>query len=160
MDGNTGAGFSCSLTAALPMVRESGSVKLSTPCNIYAECGDMCRMAQESFVCFDMNAKNQIIEKRLISLGIVNASLVHPREVFRGAIVNGACSVIVAHNHPTGDTAPGAEDLLITRQLVEAGKIIGIRVLDHVIIGRPSDGQQGWLSMQEVEAAINKVVKT
>ena len=68
-----------------------------------------------------------------------DASLVHPREVFRGAIRNGACSVILAHNHPSGDCTPSAEDIRITKNLVEAGKIIDIKVMDHVVIGRKTE---------------------
>ncbi len=107
-------------------------------------------MAQECFIVADLNTRNRLIDKRLVSLGIADASLIHPREVYRGAIVNNASAVILVHNHPSGDTQPSAEDLRITRQLVEAGKIININVLDHVIIGRPQrDGDPGFLSMRE-----------
>jgi DNA repair protein RadC len=70
----------------------------------------------------------------LTSLGTLNASLVHPREVFRLAVMQGIASVILGHNHPSGSTEPSEEDLRITRRLVEAGKILGIEILDHVII--------------------------
>ena len=85
-----------------------------------------------------------------VSEGLLDASLVHPREVFKKAILSTSAAVILAHNHPSGDTTPSAEDIKITRQLVEAGKIIDIKVLDHIIIGNPEAHQQGgFLSMRE-----------
>jgi DNA repair protein RadC len=78
-----------------------------------------------------------MINRHLVSLGIADASLVHCREVFRPAIHDGAMNILVAHNHPSGDPTPSSEDVQITRKLVDAGRIIGIELLDHVIIGRP-----------------------
>lgn len=84
-----------------------------------------------------LNSKNQLINRHMVSLGLVDACLVHPREVFRVAIAeDGASAIVLAHNHPSSDPTPSAEDLRITRQLIEAGKILDVRVLDHVIIGR------------------------
>jgi DNA repair protein RadC len=82
----------------------------------------------------------------------LDASLVAPREVFRGAVADSAAAIVCAHNHPSGDPTPSAEDVRITRQLVEAGRILGIRVLDHVVIGRPDatgPGAPGFLSLRE-----------
>jgi DNA repair protein RadC len=76
-----------------------------------------------------------------VSKGILDASLVHPREVFKEAIRTSSAAIVVVHNHPTGDVTPSAEDLRVTRQVVEAGKIVGIEVLDHVIVGRAGAGQ-------------------
>jgi len=76
-----------------------------------------------------------VIEKHLVSLGTVSSALVHPREVFRALILSSASTTILAHNHPSGDPTPSSEDVRITRQLVSAGEIMGIKVLDHVIIG-------------------------
>ena len=84
-----------------------------------------------------------------VSRGLLNASLVHPREVFKGAIRASAAAVILAHNHPSGDPAPSAEDLAITRQLVESGRIIGIPVMDHVILGRRAGATAGHFSLRE-----------
>ena len=83
-----------------------------------------------------LNTKNVVQYVELVSLGILDASLVHPREVFREAVRSSAAAMILLHNHPSGDTTPSGEDIRITRQLVEAGKLMGIDVLDHVIIGR------------------------
>ena len=96
---------------------------------------DMKALAQEVFVVITMNAKNRVIQRHLVSIGIVDSALVHPRETFRPAILDGASSVILAHNHPSGDSCPSAEDIKITKQLVQAGQNIGIKVLDHIIIG-------------------------
>jgi DNA repair protein RadC len=144
-----------SLHVDLPLVRESmrdlngGPVRARTPQDIVALCDDIRHSAQEAFIVVDLNAKNNVIDKRLVSLGLLDASLVHPREVFRGAIVNNAAAVVVCHNHPSGDPTPSAEDIRITRQLVDAGKVLSIRVLDHVVIGRPDNGTPGFLSLRE-----------
>lgn len=99
---------------------------------------------KEHFVMFALNTRNRVKGWQIVTQGIIDAALIHPREVFRPAIVMAASAVIVAHNHPSGDTSPSAEDLKITRQLVDAGAIIGIHCLDHVIIGNP-----GFLSLRE-----------
>jgi DNA repair protein RadC len=88
----------------------------------------------ETFIVVLLNAANQIIRQVNVSDGSLNAVLIHPREVFRLAIAESAAAIILAHNHPSGNTEPSSEDIAITRQLVEAGRIVDIRVLDHVII--------------------------
>jgi len=109
--------------------------KLTSPEEIEKQLIDMRNLAQETFVTLTFNTKNHLIARHLISLGTVNSTLVHPREVFRPAITDGAASIVVAHNHPSGDPSPSAEDIKITRKLVEAGKHIEINLLDHLIIG-------------------------
>ncbi|MEH7074207.1 MULTISPECIES: RadC family protein [Bacillaceae] len=96
---------------------------------------DMRFLSQEHFVCMYLNTKNQVIHKQTIFIGSLNASIVHPREVFREALKRSAASIIAAHNHPSGDPAPSREDIEVTKRLVECGKIIGIDLLDHLIIG-------------------------
>jgi DNA repair protein RadC len=95
-------------------------------------------MAKEHFKLILLNTRNKIIGISDISTGTLNASLVHPREVFKEAITRSASSVVVAHNHPSGDTQPSDEDIRITKRLVEAGRIIGIEVLDHIIVTKGS----------------------
>jgi len=104
---------------------------------------DRLERNKEHFFLISLNTRNKVKFVELISTGTVNASLVHPREVFRRSIIRGAAAAIICHNHPSGDAEPSEEDINITRRLIEAGKIIGIEVLDHVIIGTKS------LSMKE-----------
>ena len=92
--------------------------------------------AKEHFKLVLLNTRNKVTGILTISIGTLNASLVHPREVFKEAIVRSASSVILAHNHPSDDLEPSEEDIKITRRMVEAGKIMGIEVLDHIIISR------------------------
>lgn len=96
---------------------------------------DMRFLSQEHFVCLYLNTKNQVLHKQTIFIGSLNASIVHPREVFREALKRSAASIICLHNHPSGDPAPSREDIEVTKRLVECGKLIGIDVLDHLIIG-------------------------
>lgn len=92
-------------------------------------------LKKEVFTCVLLDGKNRIIKDVTISEGSLTASIVHPREVFNPAVRESAASVLFVHNHPSGDPTPSEEDQAVTRQLVEAGKILGIHVLDHVIIG-------------------------
>lgn len=99
---------------------------------------------QEHFKVLLLDSKNYVLKVLTVTVGTLNSSLVHPREVFRPAITQSAASVILAHNHPSGDPTPSPEDLQVTRQLVEAGRILGIEVLDHIIIGGI-----GYVSLKE-----------
>lgn len=92
-------------------------------------------LQKEHFVCLFLNTKNQVIAQETLSIGSLNASIVHPREVFRAAIKYGSASIVCAHNHPSGDPAPSPEDIAITKRLVESGRIVGIDVLDHIVVG-------------------------
>lgn len=96
---------------------------------------EMRTLTQEHFVVLFLNTKNQIIHRQTVFIGSLNASIVHPREVFREAVKRSAASIICAHNHPSGDPTPSQEDIQVTRRLVECGKMIGIELLDHLIIG-------------------------
>lgn len=94
---------------------------------------------RETFVALLLNTKNRIIKKEVVSFGSLNANIVHPREVYKEAILNGAARIAVAHNHPSGDPYPSNEDLELTKKLYEVGEVIGIPLIDHVIVGE--DGQ-------------------
>ena len=96
---------------------------------------DMTSLNQEHFVTLFLNVKNQILHKQTIFIGSLNASIVHPREIFREAVKRSAASIICAHNHPSGNPAPSKEDIDVTKRLYEAGLLMGIELLDHVIIG-------------------------
>ncbi len=100
---------------------------------------------KEHFIAIYLNTKNSILKQEVISIGSLNANIVHPREVFRTACMVSAAGIIVVHNHPSGDPTPSTEDIELTKTLVESGKIIGINVLDHVIIGH--DRNYGFREM-------------
>ncbi|BFT74939.1 MULTISPECIES: DNA repair protein RadC [Paenibacillus] len=101
-------------------------------------------LQKEHFVCLFLNTKNHVLAQETLSMGSLNASIVHPREVFRAAIKRSSASIVCVHNHPSGDPTPSPEDIQLTHRLVEAGTIIGIEVLDHVIIG-----DQRFISLKE-----------
>jgi len=105
---------------------------------------DIAGKQQEHFVCISLNGANEVIEKRIVTVGLLNKSPVHPREVFADVIADRAAAVIFVHNHPSGELRPSESDLKIHRQLIEAGKILGIQILDHVIVTR-----KGHYSLRE-----------
>ena len=96
---------------------------------------EMRFLSQEHFITLYLNTKNQVLHKQTIFIGSLNASIVHPREVYKEAFRRSAASIICLHNHPSGDPTPSREDIEVTKRLVECGKIIGIELLDHIIIG-------------------------
>ena len=89
---------------------------------------------REVFFVMCLNTKNHVVAVHRCHIGSLNASIVHPREVFKSAILNNAASVIVAHQHPSGDITPSLEDINVTKRLAEAGKLLGIEVLDHLVV--------------------------
>jgi DNA repair protein RadC len=113
--------------------------------NIFHLQGEM----QEHFMIILLDTKNKIIGARTLFTGTLNKSLVHPRDIFATALVSSACSVILAHNHPSGDTTPSISDINITKRIVAGGEMLGIDVLDHVIIGSNLDEDYSYLSMRE-----------
>jgi len=110
--------------------------RIRGPGDVYERCAPAMRdLAQEEFRILLLNTQHAVLSDLLITRGILDASVVHPREVFRPAIAESAAAIILVHNHPSGDPLPSVEDREITRQLAEAGRILGIPVLDHVVIG-------------------------
>ena len=107
---------------------------------------DMEFLQVEHFDVIGLSTKNHVIFKENISIGSLNASIVHPREAFKGLIRRSCAACILVHNHPSSDASPSEEDILLTKKLVECGKLIGIEVLDHVIVG--ADGG-GYVSLKE-----------
>lgn len=105
---------------------------------------EMRFLSQEHFVALYLNTKNQVMHKQTLFIGSLNASIVHPREVFKEAFRRSAASIVCLHNHPSGDPAPSREDIDVTKRLVECGKILGIDVLDHLIIG-----EKKYVSLKE-----------
>ncbi len=146
------------LKAALELGRRVGvesqaaRVRISTPADVYALLRHRAAtLGREVFWALLLDAKNRLKCQPVdVTAGILDASLVHPREVFREAVRSAAAAVVLAHNHPSGDPSPSAEDLRITRQLVDAGGVVDIKVLDHVILGRcGATHKDGYLSLRE-----------
>lgn len=108
--------------------------EILTPQDVWKLCADFRESKREHFVAFYLDTQGRVIERQIISIGTLDASLVHPREVFEPAVSLRAASIIVAHNHPSGNLEPSREDVEITKQLVEAGKILDIQIIDHVIV--------------------------
>ncbi|GGL41270.1 RadC family protein [Sporolactobacillus putidus] len=96
---------------------------------------EMRILKQEHFIALFLNTKNQVLHKTTIFIGSLNASIVHPREVFKEAVRRSAAAIICFHNHPSGDPSPSREDIEVTKRLVSCGKILGVDMLDHIVIG-------------------------
>ncbi|BCD68816.1 DNA repair protein RadC [Nitratiruptor sp. YY09-18] len=117
---------------------------ITSPKDVYEELKEYFDKKQEYFIAFYLDGAKRICEKRVITIGTLNQSLVHPREVFAPAIENRCASIIVAHNHPSNNLTPSKEDVLITERLKQSGKILGIELLDHIIFSK-----EGFVSLQE-----------
>jgi DNA repair protein RadC len=120
----------------IQLVRE-GYIKTTTICaprDILRSIKPFIRSDREQFIALYLDARSQVIAHHIVSVGTTNATLVHPREVFKPAIIKNACAVIVAHNHPSGGAEPSENDLELTERLREAGRILGIELMDHLII--------------------------
>ena len=110
--------------------------KVRSPKDVYTLMYPKMReQKKEKFITLYLDTKNQILKEETVSIGSLNASIVHPREVFKSALLESSASVIMVHNHPSGDPSPSREDIMVTEKLVEGGKLLGIDVLDHIIIG-------------------------
>jgi DNA repair protein RadC len=105
---------------------------------------------KETMVVVLLNTRMRVIGHSVVAVGVVDQVLCHAREVFRPAIVGAAKSLCLMHNHPSGDASPSDADIRITRQMVEAGKILGVDVTDHVIIGQKTDTSRGYTSLREL----------
>ena len=115
-----------------------------SPQDVFDNLKDIRESKKEHFIVFFLDSRNQEIKREIISIGTINSSLVHPREVFEPAVKYLAVQVILAHNHPSGELAPSEDDLGVNKRLSEAGKILGIEVLDHIIVTKT-----GFLSFKE-----------
>jgi DNA repair protein RadC len=125
------AAFELGRRAALP-APAGGPIR--GPEDVLAHVRELRRARREHFVVLLLNARHELQARETVSIGTLNASIVHPREVFRPAILHSAASVVLVHNHPSGDPEPSDEDLAITKRLVQVGDLVGIGVLDHVIV--------------------------
>ena len=135
-----GPGKACLLLAAFELTKRALEVEdnnlptINTAKEAVAQLQELRTAKKEHFVVLYLNARNQLVCKETISVGTLNASLVHPREVFYPAIEHLAASIIIAHNHPSGETEPSEADIMLTGRLKDAGKLLGIEVADHIII--------------------------
>ena len=113
------------------------NIKMDSPDKIYEYIkGEVEGLEQEHFYALYLDSKKNLIDKKLLFIGTLNKSIVHPREIFKYAYLLSASSIICVHNHPSGDTIPSKEDLNLTKALVEIGKMQGINIIDHIIIGK------------------------
>ena len=115
--------------------RPADRPQINSPQDVFNLLGpEMSALAQEQLRVLLLNTRNQVMAQRIVYQGNVNSSIVRPAEVFRAAIIDSAPSIIISHNHPSGDPTPSPEDVSITRELVQGGKLLGIDVLDHIVI--------------------------
>jgi DNA repair protein RadC len=131
------------IVAALELGRRAATVqdergdRIRGPADVFARMGPKLRdVQQEEFHALLLNSRHRVRREVLVTRGTLDAALIHPREVFRPAVAEGAAAVVLVHNHPSGDPAPSPEDRAVTRQLAAAGRAVGIPVLDHVVVGR------------------------
>ena len=110
---------------------------------------EMRRLRKESLRVILLDTRYHLIRVEEVSIGSVNESIAHPRDIFRPAVVSSAYAVIVVHNHPSGDPSPSQTDHSLTRRLVEAAELLQIKLLDHIIIGAPAEGSPGYFSFKE-----------
>lgn len=146
-------GKACSLVAAFELTKRALNLQdtslpfIQSPQDVLQHVIEMRKQKKEHFVALFLNARNQLLLKEVISVGTLTASLVHPREVFEPALRISAASIIVVHNHPSGETEPSEEDKEITQRLIKAGKLLGIDVIDHIIVTATR-----YISMKELHS--------
>ncbi len=127
------------ITAAIEFSRRRlcpSITKISYPTDILPAVRHFVTRAQEYFIVISLNGAHEIIKTRVVSIGILNRTIIHPREVFSDSLKERAASIILAHNHPSGNLEPSNEDIEVTKRLVESGELLGIKVLDHIIFSQ------------------------
>ncbi len=144
-----GGAKSLMLSAAMELGRRHytvrGARKISGPEDAYEVLKHYGDRSQEHFFVLCLNGAHQLTRSELVTMGLLNRSMVHPREVFAPAIEARSASIIIAHNHPSGNLEPSDEDRAVTRRIAEAGELLGIGLLDHIVFGA-----DGWVSMREL----------
>jgi len=137
----------CQILASFELARRyfgKKDVKITFPTDVLPFVRDICDKKQEHFICISLNGANEVIEKRVIAVGSANINYVHPRDVFSDVMIDHAASVIFIHNHPTGNTEPSRDDIELTKRLIKAGELLGIKIHDHIIVSK-----KGHTSMRE-----------
>jgi len=117
------------------LAEEYTGKRFTSPRDIFEKFSYLANESKEYFLALHLDGKNRIVCLDTISVGSLNQSIVHPREVFKSSLLSSAAALVLLHNHPTGDPTPSSEDLSITRRLKEAGELMGVKVIDHIIIG-------------------------
>lgn len=131
----------------LALIREPGSnspIDVNSPCDIERFIEPLKHYAEEHFVAFHLNSRNQVTSYHIVSHGTVSASLVHPREVFKAALLSNSTAIIVAHNHPGGSLEASLDDISTTATLIACGELLGVKIIDHIIVS-----SFGFASMRE-----------
>lgn len=128
------------------LLKDKQTKLVISPQQVWEELKDIRTSKKEHFVIFFLNTQNEVqsVEKRTVSIGTLNSSLIHPREVFEEAIKYSCAHILLAHNHPSGSLEPSSEDLTVTKRLCDAGRLLGIEVIDHVIVT-----SRGYCSLKE-----------
>ena len=147
-----GQSKACVLLACFEIARRYGlsqteeMIRMTMPSDIFhiQMIKDIQLKKQEYFITITLNGASEVIQSRIITMGLLNQSLIHPREVFSDAVTDRAAGIICAHNHPSGNLDPSSQDIQITRQLASAGEIMGIQLIDHIIFSK-----SGFLSFKE-----------
>lgn len=121
--------------------------EILSPKDVWKLCSDFRESKKEHFVALYLDTQGRVIERQIVSIGTLDASLAHPREVFEPAVALHAASVIVVHNHPSGSVEPSPEDVEITRRLIHAGKILGIMIVDHIVVAK-----NAWSSLKSASS--------
>jgi DNA repair protein RadC len=145
-----GEAKACQIAAAMELARRCLSaerVTITSASDALPYVREIRRKNQEHFLCISLSGANEVIASRIVTVGLLDSSQVHPREVFADPLTDRAAAVILAHNHPSGTLRPSPEDLALTERLVKSGELLGIRVLDHLIVT-----QDGYLSLKETGA--------
>ena len=125
----------------IKLYEKSHRPQLNAAQEVYKNMQDIKDADKEMFIVFYLDSKNKIIAREIVHIGTLNSCIIHPRNIFKGAIIRNANAIIISHNHPSGDTTPSPEDTEITKRLIDAGNILNIPLLDHVIVGT------GWKSI-------------
>lgn len=126
------------------LLKDVEPLQALSPRAVFESLKDIRGLKKEHFIAIYLDTQNREIHREIISIGTLNASLVHPREIFEPAIRNLAASIILVHNHPSGDTKPSEEDILVTKKLVDSGRLLDIHILDHIVVS-----SRGYLSLKE-----------
>ena len=115
---------------------EYATTKFTSASQVFEMFSELQQETKEHFITLHLDGKNRIVAMDRVSSGSLNQSIVHPREVFKTALLSSAAAIILIHNHPSGDPAPSTEDRTVTNRLREAGEVIGIQILDHIVVGK------------------------